>query len=263
MFRTAYLDRGSALHLLDPRTKVLGFLVLSMLPFVFNSPLYVAGISLGLLGLGAVARSLENYYRVRYLLVLFVVVTFAAWQFYLQGPTVVGRLGPLTLTREALLYGLAAGIRVSTVVMVGVLFISTTKVEELLLGLVGLRVPYRIGFVLSLTARLIPTLALMVATIMQAQVARGLDLRTRNPLLRARRLAPVVVPFLISTIRHASMLSLALEAKGFRPAVKRTYLIELRMTTRDRFALLGLTASTIMCVLLRLNGYGAVLPGRI
>ena len=257
------MNRGSVVHRLDPRTKILGFLVLSALPFVFNSPLYVAAVSLGVIGLGAVARSLENYFRIRHLLVLFVVVTFRAWQVSLKGPTVVGHLGPLTLTREALLYGLAAGIRVSTVVMVGLLFISTTKVEELLHGLIRLGMPYRIGFVISMTTRLIPTLALTVTTIVQAQVARGLDLEGRNPLRRVQRLAPVAIPFLVSTIRHASMLSLALEAKGFRPDMKRTYLIELRMTARDWFALLGLAASTIGCLSLRLSGYGAVLPGRI
>jgi energy-coupling factor transport system permease protein len=257
------MNRGSVVHRLDPRTKILGFLVLSALPFVFNSPLYVAAVSLGVIALGAVARSLESYFRIRHLLVLFLVVTFTAWQVSLKGPTVVGHLGPLTLTREALLYGLAAGIRVSTVVMVGVLFISTTKVEELLHGLIRLGMPYRIGFVISMTARLIPTLALTVTTIVQAQVARGLDLEGRNPLRRVRRLAPVAIPFLVSTVRHASMLSLALEAKGFRPDMKRTYLIELRMTARDWFALLGLAASTMVCLSLRLSGYGAVLPGRI
>lgn len=101
----------------------------------------------------------------RYLLILFVVVTFVAWQFYLTGTTVLARLGPLTLTREALLYGLAAGIRVATVVMVGVLFVSTTKVEEFLHGLVSLGMPYRIGFVISMSARLVPTLTLAISTI--------------------------------------------------------------------------------------------------
>src|SRR4029453_12710296 len=105
------------------------------LPFGLNPPPYGAAICLGVIGVGAVARSLENYRRVRHLLVLFLVVTFVAWQVYLPGSTVGGLLGPLTLTRETLLYGLAAGIRVSTVVMVGVLFVSTTRVEELLHGL--------------------------------------------------------------------------------------------------------------------------------
>jgi energy-coupling factor transport system permease protein len=136
-----YLDRGSPVHLLDPRTTIVCFLLLSIAPFLFNSPVYVAVTALVVVGLGALARSLKSYLRVRYLPMLFLVVTFAAWQFYLTGATVVARLGPLTLTREALLYGLAAGIRVVTIVMVGVLFVSTIKVEELLHGLTGLGIP--------------------------------------------------------------------------------------------------------------------------
>jgi energy-coupling factor transport system permease protein len=263
MVSNAYLDRGSSLHLLDPRTKIVGFLILSALPFVFNSPIYVAAISLVVICLGALARSLENYLRVRHLLVLFLVVTFVAWQFYLAGTTVLARVGPLTLTREVLLYGLAAGIRVATVVMVGVLFVSTTKVEELLHGLVGLGMPYRVGFVIAMTARLVPTLALAVSTIVQAQVARGLDLDSRNPLRRARRLSPVVIPFLVYAVRHAALLSMALEARGFRPNERRSSYMELQMTARDYLVLVGLVATIMVCVVLRLKGYGAVLPRRI
>lgn len=104
-----YLDRGSPVHLLDPRTKIVWFLLLSIAPFLFNSPVYVAVTALVVVGLGALARSLKSYVRVRYLPMLFLVVTFAAWQFYLTGATVVARLGPLTLTREALLYASPRG----------------------------------------------------------------------------------------------------------------------------------------------------------
>jgi energy-coupling factor transport system permease protein len=263
MVTNAYLDRGSSLHRLDPRTKIVGFLILSALPFVFNSPLYVAAILLVVICLGALARSLENYLRIRYLLVLFMVVSFVAWQFYLTGTTVFVRLGPLTLTREVLLYGLAAGIRVATVVMVGVLFVSITKVEELLHGLVGLGMPYRVGFVISMTARLVPTFALAISTIVQAQVARGLDLDSHNPLRRAKQLAPVVIPFLVYAVRHAMRVSMALEARGFRPNARRSSYTELRMTARDYLVLIGLVATIMACVILRLKGYGAVLPRRI
>jgi energy-coupling factor transport system permease protein len=263
MISHPYLDRGSPVHLLDPRTKIVSFLLLSIAPFIFNSPLYVAAIALVVVGLGALARSLESYVRVRYLLMLFLVVTFAAWQFYLTGATVVARLGPLILTREALRCGLAAGIQVVTIVMVGVLFVSTIKVEELLHGLTGLGIPYRLGFVISMTARLVPTLAMAVTTIVQAQVARGLDLDDRNPLRRARQLAPVVIPFLVYAIRYAALLSMALEARGFRPHARRTYYIELRMAARDYVALVGLVAAITMGVVLRLKGYGAVLPQRL
>lgn len=46
----AYLDHSSVIHLLDPRTKIVGFLILSVAPFVFNSPPYVASISLLVMG---------------------------------------------------------------------------------------------------------------------------------------------------------------------------------------------------------------------
>lgn len=73
----------------------------------------------------------------------------------------------------------------------------------------------------------------------------------------------MVIPFLMYAIRHAALLSMALEARGFRPNARRTYYVELRMTARDYVALVGLMATITVCVMLRLKGYGAVLPRRI
>lgn len=263
MFRSMYLPRETVIHRLDPRTKLIGLVMLSAILFIFNDPLYVGAIALGLIGIGALAESLENFYRVRYLLLLSLLIPLVMWQFFLQGATVIGHIGPLVLTREALLYGLAAGIRYSTLLLVGMLFASTMPVEEFQIGLIRLGVPYSIAFIFSLAVRLVPTFASVLTTIVEAQVGRGLDLETRNPLRLSKNLLPLFVPFLICTIRYGSQLSIALESKGFSIDAKRTYLRELRMKANDYRILLFLLAVTTGFLVLRLKGYGTIMIGRL
>jgi energy-coupling factor transport system permease protein len=187
-----------------------------------------------------------------------VVFPLVSWQFYLKGETVVGQLGPLVFTREALLYGLAAGLRFFSLLVVGVLFASTAPVEDFLIGMVRLRVPYSVAFIFSLAVRLVPTFGSVLTNIVEAQVGRGLNLETRNPVRLAKSLVPLLVPFLVSTVRYGSQLSMALESKGFSIDARRTYLRELAMGARDYYVLAILLAAAAACLALRLQGYGVV-----
>jgi len=257
-----YVAHRTMLHGLDSRTKIIAFAFLSGMLLVFNDPRYLAAMVLGLLVLGALGRSLRNYNRVRYLALFLFLTSWVAWQFYIRG-TVVTRFGPVALTHQGILYGLSAGMRVACAVLLGTLFLSITGIEELMAGLIRLGLPYRIGFVLSVTARLVPLLALALGDIVQAQTARGLDLSSHNPFRRARQLFPVLVPFLVFSARHASRLAMALESKGFRPSGARTYYLQLVMRRRDFVVLLALFALTTLSVAWRLTGHGVVVPGRI
>ncbi len=259
MFPSVSADHRTRLHGLDPRTKIAGFLLVSGLLFVFNDPLYIIPITLALLALAALGDCLRNLVRVKYLLLLLFVSSFLAWQIYLRHGPVAVRLGPVALTRAGLFYGLTAALRIVSAIMVGTVFVATTGIEELMMGLVRLKVPYRLGFVVSLAARLVPTFMLTVTSIIQAQTARGLDLGTRNPVRRARRLIPVLIPFLVSSIRHASRLSAALESKGFRPVGKRSYYLRIAMRRKDFAIILGLVVVTVGCIFVRLAGYGTIL----
>jgi len=259
---STYVGHSTVMHRLDPRTKIIGFVCLSGLLLVFNDPRYLAAIVLGLLVLGTLGHSLRNYERVKFFALLLFFTSWLAWQFYIRGH-VVARFGPVTLTNQGILYGLSAGMRVVSAVLLGTLFLSITSIEELQLGLIRLGLPYRIGFVISVTARLVPLLALTLGEIVQAQTARGLDLETRNLFRRAKRLFPVLVPFLVSSARHASRLAMALESKGFRPNASRSYYLRIVMRPKDFAVLLALMGLIGLSLAWRITGHGAVVPGRL
>ncbi len=259
-----YLDRGTWVHRLDPRTKILGVLILFTLCLCFNHPLYMAAVSLGILGIALSARALPNIKRLRYILILLFVFSALMWPFFAAGKTSFWAWGPLRVSRDSLLYGMAMGFRLDSFVVSGLILLSTTRNEELTSGLIRLGIPHPVAFAFSTSLRLIPTLAGAGATIMQAQMSRGLDLQSGSIFRRMGKFIPQAVPLFLFAIRYTNQLAIALEARGFSPGAKRTFYYEPKMRTVDWVvvAVLGLTLGT--CLYLRLGlGVGVVMEGRM
>jgi len=259
-----YLDRNTWAHRLDPRTKIISALILFSLCLSFNHPLFLAVVAAGILGIAVCSGALPNFWRLRFLLVLLFLFSAVLWPFFVAGRTPLFTFGPMTVTRESLLYGLGMGLRLSSFVMTGLILLSTTRNEELTHGLIRLGIPYPVAFAFSTALRLIPTLAGAGATIIQAQVSRGLDLESGNVFIRMGKFIPQAVPLFIYAIRYTNLLAIALESRGFSPGAKRTFYYELRMGRRDYAAMIILTIAFAAALYLRLGlGLGAVIPGRL
>jgi energy-coupling factor transport system permease protein len=259
-----YLDRETWAHRLDPRTKIFAALILFSLCLCFNHPLYMGAVTLGILAIAVFSRALPNLWRLRFILILLFAFSFLMWPLFAQGPTPLWSWGPLALSRESLFYGIAMGLRLSSFVMAGLILLSTTRNEEMTHGLIGLGVPYPVAFAFSTALRLIPTLAGAGATIIQAQVSRGLDLESGNIFQRMGKFIPQAIPLFIYAIRYTNLLAIALESKGFSPGTKRTFYYETRMEKRDFGVVLFLFIILAASLYIRLRlGLGAVLPGRL
>ncbi len=259
-----YLDKDTWVHRLDPRTKLIGVLILFLACLCFNHPLYMAGISFGIFVLAISAKALLNFWRVRFILILLIIFSAVLWPFFVKGPTLLCSLGPFQLSRESLLYGMAMGLRLANFVAIGLILLSTTRNEEMTNGLIQLGFPYPIAFAISTALRLIPTFAGAGVTIIQAQMSRGLDLKSKNILRRVAQFIPQAVPLFIYAIRHTNLLAMALESKGFRPGAQRTFYYELHLRRIDYavMALLGLLL-LVMLILRLVFKLGAVLPYRL
>ncbi|MCS7179371.1 MAG: energy-coupling factor transporter transmembrane component T [Anaerolineae bacterium] len=255
-----YLDENTWFHRLDPRTKIIGVLLLFGIVMVFNHPLYMAGVALGLLLLGVAAKALPNFWRMRYILALLVVFSTVLWPFFAKGPTPLWSWGRLEVSRESLMYAVAMGLRLASFVAAGLIFLSVTTNEEFTQGLIRLGLPYPVAFAFSTALRLVPTFAGAGATIVQAQISRGLDVESGNLFQRAGKFIPLAVPLFIYAIRHTNMLAMALESKGFNPGAPRTWYLNPQMRRTDTIALAVLAALFLAALLLRLQGYGQVLP---
>lgn len=259
-----YLERDTWMHRLDPRSKLVSTLILFALCLCFNHPLFLAGISLAILGIASSARVLANFWRLRVVLLLLLGFSILMWPFFIQGTTPLWAWGALKVSRESLLYGVAMGLRLASFVGTGLILLSTTRNEELTNGLIRMGIPYPVAFALSTSLRLIPTFAGAGATILQAQAARGLDLQSGNLFHRVGNFIPQAVPLFFYALRYANQLAVALESRGFSPASKRTLYYEPRMRRID-YAVMGvLLLILIAMVYVRLGlQLGAIFPGRL
>jgi len=259
-----YIDQQTWFHRLDPRTKIIGVILLSVLCLCFNHPLYMATISLGVAWMAVASRSLRNLWLLRIILLLLFLFSSLMWPLFAKGPTLLWSWGFVQISKESLGYGLAMGLRLSTFVTIGLIFLSTTRNEELTSGFIRSGMPYPVAFALSTALRLVPTFAGAGATIVQAQIARGLDLESGSIFSKFRKFIPQALPLFIYAIRHTHLLAMALESRGFSPESKRTLYYEIRMRGSDYRAIALLLLIVGLALYMRIGlGWGVILTGRL
>jgi energy-coupling factor transport system permease protein len=224
------------------------------LPFIFLNPLYMLGVLALVLFFGYLAESLVNLRRIWFILFMIIVVTPILWSIVGSGRT------PLFLfvEREALLYGLSTAQRIVITVIAGMIFLSTTRNEEVAIGLVRLGIPYRFAFAVSTALRLVPAIVATGLTIGQAQRSRGLDLESGNIIQRIRKHLPLLVPVFVTTVRSTNVFSMALESKGFGARPGRTFYLHTTIERRDAMVLIAFLVLLAGCIALRVAGYGGL-----
>ncbi len=228
-----YLDRESPVHRLDPRTKLCLLLGSFVAAVLFFQPGPLSALLAVLLLYGVVGEALGNLKRIWYLLVSIAIVSIVSWSVFTRGST------PLfwRVTWEGLRYGIGAAIKIDSMIISGLIFLSTTRTEEIVLGLIRLRVPYQAAFAFSLAIRMVPTIIGTAITVTEAQRSRGLDLESGGPLARLRKHIPLLVPIFLQTLRNTDQLAKALESRGFGARRERTSYLEIGFHARDALAL--------------------------
>lgn len=228
-----YEAKESPIHRLDPRTKILMLLAGFVIALVPSSLLH----ALGVLALVAVyvtlAQSWGAVARIRKFLLIITIFTIIIWGLLPRGDDVL----LLFIRRESVAFGILAAIKIDAILIMGIVFLATTRNEEIMIGLVKMGVPYVMCFAFSMALRLVPTFAQTGATVVEAQRSRGLEFETGSLLSRMKAYIPLMAPIFLVSIRNANLMAMALEARGFGVGKKRTFLIQLRMQKSDWIAL--------------------------
>jgi energy-coupling factor transport system permease protein len=258
-----YLDVNSFIHKLDPRTKIIGLFIVSGLLFVFNHPLYVCTVFCFTLLLSIIAKISRRILRLLIPLSILAIISTITWPFYLKGGTPLFSLGGIVLTNESVLFGIAMGLRWAGAIVVGMIFLSTTRPDDFYAAMVLMKIPYSIAFVISLAFRLVPTFIGVGIEIKEAQISRGLDLSSGNVFSRLHKWMALAVPLFMHAIQQTNRITVALESRAFGSRIKRTFYRRYKMKIQD-FAVLLLTAlSLLVCIILRTNGFGIILNDRL
>ncbi len=240
-----YIPGNSAIHRLDPRTKIIGTVLLIVLLFMVDS---FTGYALAALAIFAVVQLSEIPWRivVRGLRPLFVILllTVSLHLFMTEG-TPIFRIWFLEVTWEGLIRGVMMGVRLALLVMGTSLLTLTTSPINLTDGIESLLKPgkrigipaHELAMMMTIALRFIPTLLEEAEKIMKAQMARGADFQGGGLVQRAKSLIPLLVPLFVNAFRRADELAIAMEARGYRGGEGRTKFKELHFNRDDVVAM--------------------------
>ena len=237
---------ASALHALDPRTKIVATALLVFGLFLVDSAAGIALVVAAIVALVAASRVPPVTFMRTFRPVAFIVALTVLFQvlFSREGETLFA-WGILEVHAGGLRLGLFLGLRILLLVSAAALLTATTAplalsegLEDLLSPLKKLRFPaHEVAMMMTIALRFIPTLHEETQKITKAQAARGADFSEGGPLSRVRATIPILIPLTVGAFRRADDLAEAMESRGYRGGEGRTRYRELRFRPRDAIAL--------------------------
>jgi energy-coupling factor transport system permease protein len=250
---TGYFVAGASwLHRRNPLTKLLalGLVLLAafllppvVLPFLIVVIVVVAW-SAGLL------RSMARAMRIPAALLLSILVVNAL--FFPGAKETLASLGPLSITREGLTFGLVSAGRVLVAFLASIAFLFTTLADDLLEALISRGASHRISFVVLSAVQMVPRMQGRAAAILEAQQARGLSMKG-SFVRRLRKLVPLVTPVMLGSLVDVRERTFALEARGFGARPGRTAYRVVADPPIDRWLRLLILAGAVVVVLFALG----------
>jgi energy-coupling factor transport system permease protein len=222
---------------IDPRSMLAYLGTLMALSFVLQGPVYLATLTASawlVLVMLVPARAYRPYllygsFAAVAVMLINPLISRAGQTVLWLGPT-LPLLGQLTISAEAVVFGICMGLRLLCVVAVFALYATLVDPDAL----------YRIiaplspgsALVTALSIRLFPTTVRDATNIMDAQRSRGLRLDTGSWNTRVAARVPVMDALLVTSLDRAMNVAEALESRGYgRPG--RSRLPGLRFGRRD------------------------------
>ena len=240
-----YFPGNTAVHRLDPRTKLLCTILYIVALFLARGPVGYAVLFLVLAASTAVAKIRPAALFRGMRPVLFIIVLTALLNIFYTPGTVLWQWNFLRITVEGLWSAFFMVLRFSFLISCTFLLTYTTSpilltdgLESLMNPLKKIRVPvHELSMMMSIALRFIPTLIEETDKIMSAQRARGADFESGNLIQRAKALIPLLVPLFISAFRRAAELAVAMECRCYHGGEGRTRLRQLKYQARDYMVL--------------------------
>ena len=258
-----YLPTGSVIHRLDPRTRlVAGALLVGAITGV---PHFAGlGLLVVLVLAALVAARIPLAYALKGLLPPLPFIAFLALLQVFFGPQEDGALiwawrfvhiSWADLRVGAMLIG-----RFAALILAISLFSFCISTREMVTGLDALLKPltalglptHDVVLMVQVTLRFLPLLAREAERIAKSQASRGAEWGTgRGGLFkRTRQALPVLVPLFLTSLRRAESLALAMEARSYTGGRGRTSMMTLRFRLVDGLAMLLVTVSAGIALLL-------------
>lgn len=254
-FQTVKYD--SAFTRLDFRSKLVAMLLITVLAFVWESPIAGGILLFGVVSACAIAGVRLNYLgNILKVMIPFYIFLILSMGFFnieqvklltakseltplLTLPNQLWLIGGAKMSVEGSLYGLSIVLKTLTMILVIPLAIFTTDVNRMTVGMVRAKIPYKVVFIFSSTLRFVPLLLEEIQSIIESQKLRGLNLDKMGWLKKGQVYAKIAVPLILNSLAKSQKLEVVLQSKAFSGDSDRTYLHESKLRTADYWLMFG------------------------
>ena len=256
----------SAIHKLDPRTKIILATMFIVTVFLAKNPITLAFLAIITLALIFISRiSAKVIFKSIKPLVFILAFTAILNLFLTRGdgaPLVsfwVFKIYEEGIVRAVFMFARVIIFSLSSTVLLTYTTspISLTDgIESLLSPLKKIKVPvHSFAMMMSIALRFIPILVEETEKIMNAQKSRGADFSSGGLIKRAKALIPILIPLLASAFNRADELATAMECRCYRGDKNRTKLVKLEYKARDFMWMIAFVAILTAVILLRILPY--------
>lgn len=236
---------------LDPRTKILIVAIISTLGILYNDIKTLAIIfAITLVLAFIINRDLVSLVK-RLKSLLIVVLFIAIIQSLLTsgGQVLIQVFGIGILTDYGLIRAGEFILRMGIIILASVILITSSS-REILQGLVKLKIPYEIVFMVTTAVKFLPMLRDQAINMFTAIQLRGLDFKKIGFGKKLKVYRYLLLPIIISSLLKARDLSIAMEMRGLRAYPRRTSYRHLSFSLRDYLTMAISLILTIIFVVL-------------
>lgn len=243
-----YLPGNSAIHRMDPRTKLLLMIAYIFAVFLVDKIPTFAIIVAFIIIVTLVAR-IPMRYMLKAIkpLRLILPIMFLFNLFLVRTGNLMIEWWIFKIYDDGLKNAFFIVFRLITLVVGTSLLTLTTTPISLTDGLEKLMLPFKLirfpvhelAMMMTIALRFIPTLIEEADKIQKAQLARGADFESGNVIKRAKAMLPVLIPLIVNSFRHASELAMAMESRCYHGGDGRTKMRILKFGWRDLSAVLA------------------------
>jgi energy-coupling factor transport system permease protein len=224
--------RDSPIHALDPRVKLLISIELFTLSLISSTIIHISVTLAVIFSIAALAKILVRIYRTLLFTAGFSILIFVIN--FLVGYSIITSF--------------VLAVRFIAIVGSTSLFFLTTSPDELEYVMKWFRLPQDVVFAFVTAVRFVPVLMLDAIQIMDAQKSRGLELERGNFINRIKKLAPILIPLVVTAVIRSGELAEAMEARAYGAVKNPTSLYTLTLKRRDKSV--GILSVTIFAAVL-------------
>lgn len=219
---------------LDPRTKLVIVLVISTLAIIYNNLVSLSFLLLLSIIIAIAMKSdlLQILKRIKKLILLMIAMAFIQSIATKTGNSILSFKGLTLITDYGLIKSLEFILRISIIIISSVI-LTTSNSRELVQGLIQMKVPYEIAFMVSIAIRFLPIFRDEMLDKVIALQLRGVDLRKIKLKEKLKVYKYLLLPITTNSIFKAKDLSIAMEMRGFRAYSYRTSFLVLKMGKLD------------------------------